>query len=206
MATISEVSKVLASFRLFFPNFNPENIAASAKAWHEMIGHIPGDELQAAAASCMTEQGRAFAPSVGEVMGAVMRLRAQASGLPSGDEAWQQVQEGEHLYGSYRCPEYYRFSVPRGEEWSFDHMRECQSCGKYKELHPLVKKIAYQFGWPDHFPGDNPEADRAHFIRAYENEIKRETERQAQPIPVQKYIESHSVTGAIAALAEGMRK
>jgi hypothetical protein len=93
-----------------------------------------------------------------------------------------------------------------------DYSRHADTCDDCKlvepepVVHPAVERVARQFGWPDRFPGDNPEADRAHFMRAYDAEVKRETERQAQPAQVQKYIEAQSVTGAVAALAEGMRK
>jgi len=218
MASISEVSKALATFRLFFPNFNPENIAASAKAWHELIGHFPGDELQAACSMCCAEPGRVFAPSVGEIVGAVMKLRAQASGIPSASEAWEQINERErteHVHCEIGAQLYSDImkddaaAYPKRLDIYSAHYRECVQCGiKHipPVVHPAAELVARQFGWPGRFPGDNPEADRAHFMRAYDAEIKRETERQAQPVQVQKYIESKSVAGAVAALAEGMRK
>ena len=188
-----------------------------------MIGHIPGDELQAAAAACVTESGRAFAPSVGEVMGAVMRLRAQATGLPSAAEAWEQINRPRYLR-DVLCPGgvalYEDVFMAQNDAAEYNrtlklyqlHRFNCRECKQelaHPDIHPAAERVARQFGWPSTFPGDNPEADRAHYIRAYDAEIKRETERQAQPVQVQRYIaanNSENVTGAIAALAEGMRK
>jgi len=218
MSTPKDIAVILSKFKAAFPNYDPSDIASAAEVWHEALGHIDADELKAAAMACMTEQNRAFAPSVGEVIGAVMRLRAQASGLPSAAEAWGQINQ-PRLVRDVLCPggvalyEDVFKAQDNGAEYNRTlkmyqlHRFDCHECRQELsrlDIHPLVERVARQFGWPDHFPGDNPEADRAHFIRAYETEVRRETERQAQPEPVQKYVEATRNT--INRLAEGMRK
>jgi hypothetical protein len=44
-------------------------------------------------------------------------------------------------------------------------------------LHPIVEKAAKLMGWPKLFPTDNPMADKAQFIKAYESIINREVEQ-----------------------------
>ena len=106
MATVKEIAIVLSKFRALFPNYNPTDITATAEVWREVVGHIPGDEFRVAALAASVEPGRAFAPSVGEVLGAVMRIRAQVSGLPSAIEAWNQVRDGIPFKQAY-CMESY---------------------------------------------------------------------------------------------------
>jgi hypothetical protein len=115
VATHKDIAIILSRYQAAFPNYNPSDITLAAEVWTEALGHIPADELKVAALACMVETGRAFAPSVGEVLGAVMRLRAQASGLPSAAEAWEQINKPRDLTrcGGQVAPEMQRLENNR---------------------------------------------------------------------------------------------
>lgn len=171
MTTKAEIAGILTRMRAQFPNYNPPDMQLAAEAWLEIVGHIPGDQLRAAVLECISEPGRIWAPSVGEVLGALVRIQARANAVPSAVEAWEQVinwrsggrvvrlcARGQSLYARNGYTE---------------HLQECGECfdgvAEASEIHPLARRVAEALGWPDTFPGmsDDRMADRAHYLKAY---------------------------------------
>jgi hypothetical protein len=89
VSTLIEITQGINLLKVAFPNYQPD-VKGTAELWTAVLGDLPGETLKAAILQCLTEHGRAFAPSIGEIRGAALRLNAKASGIP---EAWQAYEE-----------------------------------------------------------------------------------------------------------------
>jgi hypothetical protein len=158
MASLSEIAQGINLLKIAFPNYNPD-AKATADLWVAGLGDLPGDTLKAAIAECLIDPRRQFAPSIGEIRGAALRLNAIAAGIT---EAWRAYEEVLNMPTTM---------VSR-------HVVEDE--GNYVILekalefsHPLVESVARMMGWPGQFPTEMPAADRAQFLKAYEAELTR---------------------------------
>lgn len=191
MAEPKDIAKLVAIMSAAFPAWKVNEF--TTEVYFEDLKDIASDELFAAAKLCRTEAGRAFAPSTGEIRGAVAEIRRQASGVPSGFEAWGDL-------------------IKAGDGWKsnsyLDETGWVIEKREYKFLHPLVKEVASMLGWPDRFPGspDNEMADRAHFVKAYDAQIGKLMQRETMPEDVRGYIESTKTSDPIKQLTKGLAK
>ena len=162
MADKMTIAKVVGVISAAYPNFNPT--PQTVDVYYQTLRDIPPEELQAATLHCITEPGRKFAPSVGELRGAVVELRSMSTNVPSSFEAWQEVLQQFNLTGSYGDP---KFS------------------------HPLIDRAVQSLGWRELCLSENQTADRARFIQCYEQLASR-AEREESLLPeVRGYIESN---------------
>lgn len=202
-----------------FPHWKPEDVAGTVDLWHELLQDMPAQQVKAAMLALISEPGRQFAPSIGEVRGKVVYLTARANGLPTAAEAWGEVMRGGGDFIYCTTGDELRRTVAHMREtddknyWTawqtlYNHAATCQSCGERRGFsHPLIEKIARALGWPEQFPGENIEADRAHFIRAFEIEAKRAADDAALPPVVTNYLRlGQQPAQEIKALAERMTK
>lgn len=163
MTTREDIEHLIVMMKAAFPNFHPE--PGTPLIYHQLLGDLDLEELKAAVLACVSEPGRAFAPSIGEIRGAALNLRKQARGLPSASDAWGEVYRQMVDVGHTGTPV---FSVP------------------------LVGELVRRFGWHNLCMSENMIADRAHFMRAYELAAEEEMQRDIQLPAVTKYIDEHS--------------
>lgn len=190
MADKKDILEILGLISVAYPNFKmaQSGDVSTADAYMAFLGDIPADVLKLAVLKCCSESGRAFAPSVGEIRGAVGEIQRKAQGIPSTLDAWDEVCRAEKPY-----PKNYvmwRGGVqiePPVHNWS----------------HPFVEKIARQFGWPDFPKFENEGVDRAHFFKQYESASQNNISEIMELPQVTRYIESG---GEIKKLADGMAK
>ncbi len=162
MANKIDIARVVAELAAAYPNWNASEY--TAEVYYQDLKDIPADELMIAARHCRSEAGRKFAPSVGELRGAVMELRRASMNIPGAYDAWQEVMKGMVERIGYDAP-----------EWSS----------------PLVAKAVKSLGWRNLCMSENQTADRARFIQAYEQLVER-AEREQMLIPeVRGYLEDH---------------
>lgn len=182
MATREDVAKMVAMLQAAFPNWKLSEY--TIEVYYMDLQDIPAAELLTASQYCRTQAGRAFAPSTGELRGAVMDLRRKTMSLPSGYEAWQEVLRQINVVGVYGVP-----------EWSS----------------PLIEKAVKSLGWRNLCMSENQTADRARFLQAFEQLTQRaETEMMLTP-NVRDYLEANGaqllpVGEQVKQLAEGMKK
>ncbi len=166
MATLLDIAQILSVISAAYPNFTVTE--KTTEVYHQILSDIPTDELKAATLHCISESGRKFAPSVGELRGAVAELRGFSNNIPSSFEAWQEVGRQISINGG-------DFGKP---VWS----------------HPLVEKTVNAIGWRNLRMSENEVADRARFIQCYEQFAER-TQRENIMLPeVRGFLE---VNGAI---------
>lgn len=163
MAEKMDVAQVVAMLTAAYPNFNISEITIDV--YYETLKDIPADMLKAAAMQAISEPGRKFAPSVGEIRGAVVEIMRKAEGTPGSYEAWQEVVE---------------------------QMRMTGHTGKPIFSHPLILRTVRVFGWRELCLSENPVADRARFVEAFEQLSKKETADMAMLPAVKAYIETRA--------------
>jgi len=145
MANLQDIASILAVIAVAYPNFAVTE--KTTEVYHQILSDIPTDELKAATLHCISESGRKFAPSVGELRGAVSELRGFSNNMPSSFEAWQEVGKQISINGG-------DFGKP---VWS----------------HPVVQKTVEAMGWRNLRMSEDQTADRARFIQCYEQFAER---------------------------------
>lgn len=160
MANPIDIAQIISIMSAAFPNWHPTEL--TAEVFFQTLSDIPTDELKAATLHCITENGRKFAPSVGELRGAVQELRGYVSNLPTSYQAWQEVLRQIADVGYYGTP-----------SWS----------------HPIVEKAVRAMGWRDLCMSENAVADRARFIQCYEQFAERAARDDMLLPEVRGYIE-----------------
>lgn len=183
MAEPRDIDQIVNMLRIAFPNWHPDDINMTKEIYFQMLQDIPSEELKAAVLHCVTESGRAFAPTIGEIRGAVVELRSYAANVPSSYQAWQEVLQQFSLTSSYGVPIF---------------------------SHPLIDKAVRTLGWRNLCMSENQTADRARFIQAYEQLTSRATKEEMMLPEVRGYIEANgarlSAPASIKLLADRLRK
>lgn len=183
MATEKDIAGIVAQLSAAYPNWNVTPF--TVEVYYQDLKDIPSDELMIASQHCRSEAGRKFAPSVGELRGAVMELRGYKANLPSSYQAWEEVQ---------------RQIVDNGGDY-----------GVPVWTNQVIERAVKMIGWRNLRMSEDSTADRARFIQCYEQLVIR-VERDEMLIPeVRNYLE---VNGAkilapmeqIRLLAKGMSK
>lgn len=162
MANLEDIAEILAVISIAYPNFIVTE--KTNEVYWQILSDIPTDELKAACLHCISESGRKFAPSVGEIRGAVGELRSMSANMPSSFQAWQEVQKQISDNGG-------------------DFGKPIWSC-------LLVEKTVQAIGWRNLRLSEDQTADRARFIQCYE-QFQERAQKEDLLIPeVRGYIET----------------
>lgn len=178
-----DITQIIGMLSAAFPNYKVSE--HTAPVLYETLKDLPSDELKAAVLHCVSQPGRAFAPSIGEIRGAVGELRKVTGGVPSSFQAWQEVVTQLRDNGG-------DFGNP---VWS----------------HPLVERAVRTMGWRELRMSENQTADRARFLQCYEQLVSR-AERDDMMLPqVRGYLETKGAPmlearDEIKQLVKGMTK
>jgi len=178
MADEKDVMGIVAIICAAYPNFTPTE--HTVDVYYETLKDIPADLLKAATMQSISETGRKFAPSVGELRGAVAEIRNVVRGVPSSYQAWQETLSQICDVGSYGNPEF---------------------------TSPLIAETVRLIGWRNLCMSENQVADRARFIQAYEQLSDRAARDEIMLPQVREYIERNgkalpAPTESIQALAD----
>jgi hypothetical protein len=163
MATKQDIIKILGVISAGYPNFSPSE--QTVEVYWQVLSDLPSDELKAACLHCISESGRKFAPTVGELRGAVGELRGMSSNVPSSFQAWNEFKRVV-VSSSYNNP-----------QWS----------------HPLIERTANLIGMREYGRSDVDDEPswRARFIQCYD-QLQSRAERENLLLPeVRGYIEAN---------------
>ena len=120
---------------------DPEPIV---NAWSLLLGDIPYEVAKAAVMKvCRSSR---FFPSVAEIVDAAHELDPRTDKLPTAAEAWEEVKKLLSSVGPY---------VSERRPLKFSCL--------------TVERATRAIGWQQLCGSENPEADRAHFMRIYES-------------------------------------
>ena len=159
MTTIADIAKIMMCLKSYFPNYNPADTNQTAKALLLILGDVPFDLLEAATMSLCAEK-RFFAPSAGELRTEAMRLAAKSEHVP---DVWEAYFEVRSMPFSMKV-------VDRVEIIGGVYERAI-----YKQVtwsHKIIEKTAVVLGWPDLFPTEHPDNDRAQFAKVFDSFVK----------------------------------
>lgn len=154
-----------------YPSMQTKDPEPIAKSWALMMRDIPVEILKAAIVKVCRESE--FFPSVAMLVAAAHELDPRNPKLPTAAEAWAEVTQQICDAGIYRAPSF--------------------SCD-------TVQKAVRAIGWRQLCCSENPEADRAHFMRIYESMRSKHRENQE----LNKALELSGMADVVKALASGM--
>ena len=146
MATEREIAGVLGVLSATYPTF--ELREQTVEVYCQLLADVPLEALRAAAKQHIA--GCRFFPTVSELRGLARRIRNGLARRPTALEAWQEVKE-HMLRGDLRVrPEF---------------------------SNPITDRVIRSMGWWYNLClSENGMADRAHFLRAYDELAQREEE------------------------------
>lgn len=160
MATKPEVYKALLAVTPLFPHYKPpaddEARAILTNSWHMMVGHLENDVLMAAfkVAAGKSE----FFPTPALVLECAVSLTTPDK--RSGADAWGDVVRAINEHHSYHPPDTDGGALDATNyRWSFTDK--------------IAGKIVNGMGWLYLCMSTDQMADRAHFIKGYEQERDR---------------------------------
>ena len=174
MATEEQTAVLVAMIGAAYPNFKATEMTLDV--YYQTLKDLDYDLLKAATLHAIAQPRRAFAPSVGEIRGAVSDILQQSSHMPSSFEAWNEFLQQARAVGHMGTPEF---------------------------SHPLVAKTVKVLGWRELCLSENQVADRARFIQAYEQLAERASRDMVMLPSVKGYIDN-TASDAIKLLADKM--
>lgn len=135
------VTLLIAAFPRQLTELDHDQQLDTMRVYRKMLADLDFERAEAAVLRLLATAR--FMPTIAEIRAAVGVV---AHGTKrSGAEAWGDVHAAMRKYGSHRTP---------GVEFNFDD--------------PIVVRLVRAFGWYDLCKSENPIADRARFIDAYE--------------------------------------
>ena len=138
--TRQETIALVALASSSYPSMQARDPRPIVEAWSLMLADLDPQLAKAAIVKVCRESQ--FFPSVAQITAAAAGLDPRSEQLPTAAEAWEQVTGLIQDFGPYRAPVY--------------------SCD-------TVKRAVKAIGWRQLCLSENPEADRAHFLRLYES-------------------------------------
>lgn len=135
--TTEEAAQLVSLAWAAFPTMQEREMGPVAELWHMMLGHLPFAVAKAALASALTTAR--FFPTPADILDAAASIRNPGR-LTSGD-AWAAV-----------CRE----------------IRRVGWCGQPRWDSPLIgRAVEAMGGWRQLCASEEPEVDRAHFLKIY---------------------------------------
>ena len=119
--------------------------SSAIEVYVQLLADIPGPVLERAAMEHISQS--TFFPSIAELRAAAFNILEAANPIPTDYEAWAEVQA---------------------------EIRRVGHCGQPKFMNPLAAQVVRQLGWRYLCLSENPVADRAHFVQAYQALVERQ--------------------------------
>ena len=154
-----------------YPAMQGKDPRPIVEAWSLMLADLEVEVAKAAIVRVCRESP--FFPSVAQIVAAAEELDPRNEKLPTAAEAWEEVSGLIQRCGLNRVPVF--------------------SCD-------LVQRATRAIGWRQLCMSENPEADRAHFLRLYES---MRSKYRAQ-VENEKVLKLSGVGDLLKALASGM--
>jgi FtsZ-binding cell division protein ZapB len=171
--TRQETLALVALASSSYPSMQARDPRPIVEAWAMMLADL--DAVVAKAAVIKVCRDSQFFPSVAQIVAAAQELDPRNEQLPTAAEAWEEVNKLIQSVGPYRAPKY-----------------SCET----------VKRAAQSIGWLQLCMSENPETDRAHFLRLYESMRSRHRESREN----EKVLELSGVGEVVRALAGRLGK
>ena len=165
--TRTEIIALVALATGAHPSAQGKDPKPIVEAWSLMLADIPFPIAKTTVVKMCRESK--FFPSVAEIIESARALDPRGEKLPTAAEAWEEVKILIGSVGPYQTPVY-----------------SCET----------IRRAARSIGWLQLCTGENPEADRAHFLKIYESMRSKHQERREN----EKALELSGMRPAILAL------
>jgi len=184
MSTRKDIAEIIGYMKLAFPNYSPDVTSPvnTLDVLLDLLGDVPAEALKLAVRAACAEAGRAFAPAVGEIRAAAMKLSARVDEIPNEFEAWAEVCKMPKYMLRSRIEVDANGKMVTNENGAVIILEE-----RLKWSHALIEKTALLMGWP-HFPSEDVILDRAHFFQAYRAEVSRIKESAGELPAIREYV------------------
>jgi len=133
--------------------------SSAIEVYVQLLTDIPGPALEQAALDHISRS--TFFPTIAELRSAAFSIIEAANPIPTDYEAWAEVQA---------------------------EIRREGHCGQPKFTNPLAAQVVQQLGWRYLCLSENPVADRAHFVQAYQAMAERQRQSARRLEVVTKFI------------------
>lgn len=209
MTTRKQFAGILKGLLILYPKFNKglsdKEWQAMSEGYYRILGDLPPELLNAA----VLEIGRenTFFPSAAELRKAAMSLVERAEGIPSAQDAWAEVCRGKKAEliapVKWRMTEnHHEIDTPEEAENNtelIEYWQEClngdeariERCGFIEPewSHSLIGQAVRGIGgYAALCASENPTADRARFIEAYNSYLCRSRDEKAMLPEVRRMI------------------
>jgi hypothetical protein len=158
MATVDEIHEVwailIANYGYYEREISGEKLARQLSVWEPLLADLPGDQLRAAALQHIGASK--WFPALSELREYVLAMTAPQHA--SGVEAWGEVWDAIQSWSRYAC---------NGNE----PLPEFSN--------PIITRLVRSMGMIELQDSENAVADRARFIEAYEQLVKRDHDERA---------------------------
>ena len=157
----------------------------------DLLGDVPAEPLKLAVRAACAKAGRTFAPAVGEIRAAAVKLSISALGIPNEFEAWAEVCKMPKDMLRSRIEVDANGKMVTNENGAVIILEE-----QLKWSHALIEIKALLMGWPD-FPSEDEslpapvpqvQVDQAHFFQAYRAKVNKMMEREGELPAVREYV------------------
>jgi hypothetical protein len=184
MSTRKDIAEIIGYMKLAFPNYAPDVTSPinAVDVLVDLLGDIPPEILNLAVRAACAEAGRAFAPAVGEIREAALKLSVSTRGIPNEFEAWAEVCRMPKDLTRSRIEVDEVGKVVTNENGKVIILDE-----RLHWSHALVEKTALLMGWPE-FPSEDESLDRAHFFQAYRAGVNRMMESEGELPAVREFV------------------
>lgn len=193
MASRKTIAEIIAIISSAYPRFSVDQ--STVDVWISFVADIPDDLLKASVCRFISSADHPFPPSIPEIRAQATDIRREVVGVPTAFEAWEEV---------------INMPAPRTTRLMRDGVWVEPEDAVWKN--EVVGIVAARLGWPKRFPtGSDEMADRAHFVKAYESEVRKRLQTETQVPLVTKYIEQEKskrlldVTGEMKKLTEARK-
>ena len=147
-----EVSKIIGMLEINYKNFKVSNDEDALELWLKALKDLSYEECDAAALRIIMEND--FAPTIATIRKAVRDMNPQ---VQTAVDAWGEVQN------------------------AFRNFRMDQDKKAIDSMSPVAGKVVKSMDWWCLCNSDNQMADRAHFMKMYDEAAKKERQEQLMP-------------------------
>jgi hypothetical protein len=178
MAKQITISDMLREVRAAYPNWKASE--DTVKVWAVYLSDMDDALLVTSVRKFISSAEHAYPPSIPEIQSIAAQLVAEVNHLPGALEAWGEVCRAKMPSRTFmHCDT----SIdPRGWLMVDDPPHQWS--------HPLVETCALRFGWPRFPSEENEAADRAHFMRAFDEVVKNEIARENRLPQITQFVEA----------------
>lgn len=163
--TLKETVELLGLIMTYYPNFNPDNLKATANAWQMILKDYDYESVKSALITFVTTDSSGFPPNIGQLINKLHMVKTDD--YINEQEAWALVSEALRN-GNYGAEE------------------------EFQKLPPLVRKAVGSpnqlkaWATDEHF---TESVEKSLFERVYRQEVERAKQISRMPVEIKTAIE-----------------